>query len=475
MMNFKYYFCTLVFAMLTASIWSSCSVSKNMPAPDMHLPAGFNNAAAVMDTNSISTVRWSDFFADQQLTNLISKAIERNNDLQIALKNIESAQLIFQQVSSANLPALGLQATSSINRPSDNSINSLNLKQSINTTHVQDYSLAAYISWEADIWGKIKSQKAASLASYLQTKEVRNVVQTRIVSEVAKGYYNLLMLDALLEISEKNLRLNDSTVNIVKLQFDAGLVSALAVEQAVAQRLSSEELIPAFQQRITLQENAINLLIGEFPSSVQRTKKLSDYILPERLSAGVPTELLSHRPDVRAVEFELARSNADVGYTKAQMYPSLTITALTGLDAFKASNWFNIPASLFGSAAANLTQPIFNQKKLRTQYELAKIQRESSIVRFRQSVLVAVEEVSGALLKLDKLKAQQNIEAQRASTLRYATVNSQLLFKNGLASYLEVLLAQGNVLQSELQLANLQKERLDAMVDLYRSVGGGWK
>jgi multidrug efflux system outer membrane protein len=157
------------------------------------------------------------------------------------------------------------------------------------------------------------------------------------------------------------------------------------------------------------------------------------------------------------------------------MYPSLTITAQAGLDAFKASNWFNIPASLFGAVAGSLVQPIFQQKKLKTQYELAKVSRDQTVIQFRQTVLIAVGEVSDAYSGLDKLKEQQDLAASRTVTLVQATNNAQLLFKNGLANYLEVITAQGDVLQSELEVAGIKKARLDAMVDLYRAAGGGWK
>jgi len=202
---------------------------------------------------------------------------------------------------------------------------------------------------------------------------------------------------------------------------------------------------------------------------------IRDYFVGEQIAVGVPATIVSRRPDVRANEMALVVANAQVGVAQAYMYPALNITAAGGLNAFKSSNWFNIPASLFGIVAGSLTQPVFQQRQLKTQLEVAKIQREQSVIQFRQSVLNAVGEVSNALVTNDKLKTQQQIASAQVDTLQHAIKNARLLFKSGMANYLEVITAQGNVLQAELNLASVQRQQLGAMVELYRSLGGGWK
>jgi NodT family efflux transporter outer membrane factor (OMF) lipoprotein len=269
--------------------------------------------------------------------------------------------------------------------------------------------------------------------------------------------------------------LNDSTLKIITLQYQSGQVTSLAVQQAAAQKLTAQGLIPQFEQQIAVQENAVSILCGHYPAEIKRDADLNDMFIPEKPGTGVPSELLGRRPDVRQAELALSKANANVGYAKANIYPSLTITAQGGLDAFKASNWFNIPASLFGAVIGGIAQPLFQQKKLGTLYQVAKINRDQTVLQFRQSVLIAFEEVSDALVAMDKLKQQQQLAAERTSTLIVAAQNSQLLFKNGLANYLEVITAQSNVLQSQLELAVVKKAQLDATVDLYRSLGGGWK
>ncbi|HVW59712.1 MAG TPA: efflux transporter outer membrane subunit, partial [Puia sp.] len=337
------------------------------------------------------------------------------------------------------------------------------------------YNANIGLSWEADIWGKIRSRKAGALASYLQTEEARKAVQTNIVAGVSQGYYNLLMLDAQLAIAHRNLALNDSTLQIIRLQYNAGQVTALGVQQAEAQEKVAAGLVPQLEQEILLQENALSILAGQLPANITRSTTLEQVPVKEDISTGVPTAMVSRRPDVRSSELALTIANANVGIAKANLYPSLTISASGGLNSFQASDWFQMPASLFGTVAGGITQPLFRRRELRTQFELAKVDREKSVIQFRQSVLVAVGEVSDALGRIEKLKEQQTIVASRVATLQQATTNANMLFRNGLANYLEVITAQSNVLQSELDLATLKREQLDAVVGLYKSLGGGWK
>jgi NodT family efflux transporter outer membrane factor (OMF) lipoprotein len=455
---------------------SACKVSKDIAVPTNAAPVTYRNAdTTITDTASIASIEWKSFFADHDLQQLIDSSITNNYDMQVALKNIEAAQLVLKQSKLGYLPSVNLQALGTINRPSDNSLNGLSLSKFLEKTYVEDYTVSAAISWEADIWGKIKNQKEKALASYLQTGEAKKAIQTNLVASVASGYYNLLMLDAQVAISKKNLLLNDSTLNIIKLQFNAGEVTALAVQQASAQRLLAAQLIPQLEQEIAVQENALSLLVSVAPAAIKRNSSINNVQFTEKNAAGLPSSLLQNRPDVKASELELAKANANTGIAKADMYPSLTITAAGGLNAFKASNWFNIPASLFGAAAGSITQPLFQRKQLKTQYELAKIDREKTVIQFRQSVLNAVGEVSDALVKVDKLEEQQSIASTRVNTLQQAIGNADMLFKNGMANYLEVIIAQSNVLQGELELAALKKEQLNATVELYRSLGGGWK
>jgi multidrug efflux system outer membrane protein len=461
---------------LVLVILSACNVSKNVETPKPALPVNFGNVAATTDTSSVADIPWKSFFTDVTLQKLIDSAIVKNYDMQIAIKNIEASQLLVKQVKWNNVPQVDLNVTGNTTRPSDNSLNGLSLSQSgIKTRHIEDYSANVSLSWEADIWGKIRNQSKSAVAAYLQTAEAKKAIQTNIVEGVSQGYYNLLMLDDQLGIAKRNVALNDSTLRIIKLQYDAGQVTSLAVEQAEAQRGAAAELVPQFERDITLQENALQILAGSLPGKIDRSASLNDISFADNLSAGVPSAILSRRPDVRSQELALTIANANVGINKAQMYPALRITAEGGINSFKASNWFNIPASLFGVVGGSVVQPLLDHKQLKTNYEVAKVEREKTVIQFRQSVLVAVGEVSDAMVKIEKLKTQQTIAADRLKTLQKAISNSNLLFQNGLANYLEVITAQSNVLQSELELASIKRSELSAVSELYKALGGGWK
>jgi outer membrane protein, multidrug efflux system len=453
----------------------SCKVSKDIETPKDAFPENFRSASVSKDTTSIGDTEWKNFFTEKDVIQLIDSAVARNNDLQIATKNIEIAHYRFTQSKWGNVPEVNLSVAASTSNPSDNSFTGKNLGQALGQNHINDFTAGATLSWEADIWGKIKNQKKEAFAGYLQSEEVKKALQTTIVANVSKGYYNLLMLDAQLDIARQNLKLNDSTTTIIKLKYDAGQVTSLAIQQSEAQKLNAAQLIPLLEQNIAIQENALSVLTGSFPDSKQRSIRLSALDVKNNTAIGIPSSLVSRRPDVKSAELALKAANASVGITKANLYPALRITAQGGVNSFEASNWFNIPASLFGTLAGGLTQPLLNNKKVKTQYHIAVAEREKAVLNFRQSVLVAVSEVSDALVKVEKLQQQESFLQQRVKTLQQAIKNANLLFKNGMAEYLEVLTAQSNLLQSELELANIKREQLSANTELYRALGGGWK
>src|ERR1700743_3055868 len=270
-------------------ILSACNVSKNVETPKPALPDTFRNAAATTDTSSVADIPWKSFFTDATLQKLIDSAIVKNYDMQVAIKNIESAQLLVKQVKWNNVPQVDVNVTANTTRPSDNSVTGLSLSQyGIGTKHIEDYSANVSLSWEADIWGKIRNQSKSAVAAYLQTAEAKKAIQTNIVASVSQGYYNLLMLDEQLAIAKKNVALNDSTLRIIRLQYDAGQVTSLAVQQAEAQRGAAAELVPQFERDITLQENALQILAGSLPDKIDRTASLNDISFADNLSAGVP-------------------------------------------------------------------------------------------------------------------------------------------------------------------------------------------
>ena len=452
---------------------AACKVSKDVTTPATQLPGQFRSSEST-DTTSIASLPWKSFFADPVLQRLIDSAIVHNYDMQVALQNIKSAQLTLGQAKLGYWPDITLQVTADLTRPGSSSLNGLTANSFLHSKYLNDYNANVGLTWEADIWGKIKNKQSMALAQYLQTAEAKKLLQTNIVSGVAEGYYNLLMLDAQLGIARANLALNDSTLRIIRLQYAAGEVTALGVQQAEAQELTAAELIPQLQQSILLQENALSILAGSLPDAIERGKTLDEVQARDALSGGVPAELLSRRPDVRSSELALTVANANVGINKAALYPTIVISPEGGWDNYLLKNWFNIPGSVFGAVVGGLTQPVFQRKKLKTAYQISEVDREKTVIQFKQSVLVAVGEVSNAMATISKLREQRTVVTNRVDTLQLAITNANSLFRNGLANYLEVITAQSNVLQSELELASIKKGQLSAEVELYRSLGGGW-
>ena len=299
----------------------------------IELPESFRNSVAT-DTTTVADIKWKSFFLEADLVQLIDVALAKNNDLQIAEKNITIANLQYKQAKWGNVPQVNAYANATTNRLSENSLNGLSAGQFLGKKHVEDFSAGFNLSWEADVWGKIKNQKKSALAAYMQTTEARKALQTSVVATVSNGFYDLLMLDAQLEIARKTLVLNDSTLFVVNLQYDAGQVNLLAKQQTEAQRLVAAQLIPELEQAIQLQENALSVLTGTFPEAQKRQSLLNNLVVKDNLSAGIPSQLLSKRPDVKSAELELKMANAQVGIAKASLYPSLTISAVTGVNSF---------------------------------------------------------------------------------------------------------------------------------------------
>ncbi|WP_312769081.1 efflux transporter outer membrane subunit [Epilithonimonas sp.] len=452
----------------------SCMPKLALDKVSPELPETFQYTATA-DTASVANLEWRQFFNDPILQGLIEKGIKNNYDLQIALKQVASSQERLKQAKYMQYPEVGFGVTGQITRPSDNSLNGQSINLFLGKSYVEDYNAAFNLSWEADIWGKIKNQQEVSKMQYLQTYEATKAIQTQVVAAIAQGYYNLLMLDKQLEIAKSNLELSKNTLNITEKIWQSGDATSLGVQQSKAQKEYTELLITQLEQNIKIQENALSILVGENPAKISRTIEMSDTSLPQNFSAGLPAAMVSRRPDVRQQELVLLESNALIGIAQANMYPSLKITANGGVNSFRFDNWFQIPASLFGSALGGITQPVFQKRQLKTNLNVAKIQREKNVLAFRQSVLNAVGEVSDALVSNESLKVQEQKASEQVNTLKSGIQSAEKLYKSGLVNYLEVITAQGNSLQAELNLASIKRQRLSSIVDLYRALGGGWK
>lgn len=456
----------------TSLLLASCSMGKKYTRQDMELPENFRNNEIVLTSDTLA-LSWRKFVKDPSLTALIEKALIKNTDVSVALLSMQQLELSYKQSKKGLLPTLDLNVGANRTWLSTNSLNGSLSDQFIGTPYMDDYNATLRLSWEVDIWGKAKMQKEEALANFFGQKENLSALKTRIIVQVIQSYYNLVALDEQLKIAQKNVQLSDSTLSMIRLQYNSSLVSSLAVEQAEAQKKTAELLIPLADQNIAIEENAISILCGGFPDRIQRSEGLDANVVGGTLATGVPAELLSRRPDVKAAEYAVVAANSRIGLAKAAMYPSISLTPSIGTNSFQFNRWFDLPGSIVKSIAGNITQPIFQKGALKTNYEISIIEREKLAVQFKQSVMLAVSEVSDALAKIKHSDRRLQLIEAKSNSLAKATSDAALLYKSGMANYLEVITAQNNALQNDLEQISIKREKLNAVVDLYRALGGG--
>lgn len=458
-----------IFILSVVLVATSCKVGKNYQRPDLALPENYRHNSSVNMPADTVIYPPHTYFRNEALLSLLDTAIAKNNDLLIAVKNIEAASWSLKAAKLNFFPELNAQVNGNYTHASKNSATG----QAGGSRITQDYNLSAALTWDIDIWGKIRRNNEAALAAYLQTEEARKAVQTRLVADVAKGYYNLLMLDEQLNIARQTRELTESSLSVTKKQYEVGDANILAIKQVEAQLEQNNLLISQIEQSVFSQENALNLLCGNYAKEIVRRSASDDEfrIIP---TDGYPVSALVARPDVRAAEYALRVANAKVGVAQAEMYPALNISLTGGINSLKTSNWFSIPASLFGTVAGGLTQPIFSRGRLRTNLEQAKIEREKEVINFRQKVLEGYSEVSNAINNRQELEKQYIFALNRVRSLENGVKSANVLFKVGSVDYLDIISVQSNYLQARLESTQIYTNKAISNIDLYYALGGGW-
>ncbi len=461
----KYMFIVFVSLLLT-----SCMVSRKYQRPDLNMPEQYKDESNIISNNKTLPHYFRDFFKNTSLLALLDSAFIKNSDLLIAVQNIALAETTLSTVKLNYLPELNAQINGSYTKASKNSL----AGQSGEHRETKDFNFSAVLSWDIDIWGKIKNEKKEALANYLRTREVRRAVQNRLVADIAKGYYNLLMLDEQLNIANKSRELSDSTLQMMRIQYQVGDADMLGIRQIEAQQEGTKILVSQIEQSLNSQENALSVLCGNYASTISRKweKDKEFNCVP---AGGYPMNLLSARPDIKAAEMSLLAANARVGIQQATMYPNINISLSGGLNSLTSSNWFSVPASLFGTVAGGITQPIFNRKKLKTQYEQALIEREKEVITFRQTVLEGYAQVSDALKNKEEIEKQFIFAIKKEKVLEDNISSIRVLFTTGAVNYLDIITVQSTYLEARLQTAKISMEKAMANVELYYALGGGWQ
>lgn len=446
----------------------SCFVAKNYTRPEVETESLYRTDNLPQDSISMADISWKDLFQDAQLKSYIEKGLENNLDIRIAIQNVVAAEAYLKQGKAGYYPTLS--GTASFTR-TKNSRNSQ--FGSFFTRPLEQFELSGSLSWEADVWGKIRSNKRAYGASYLRSVSAHQAVKTELVATIANTYYQLMALDKQRAIAQKTLDARKSSLETTQALKDAGQVTEVAVKQTAAQVHTTEIILINLENNIKLLENTFCILLGEPPHNVERGN-LDDQSIDTELKTGVPYLLLANRPDVLQAEYGLINAFELTNVAKSSMYPALTLRANGGLQSLEFQNWLDA-SSLFSQLVGSLTEPIFNGRRLRTQMEVAKAQQEQALLSYKKALLTAGREVSDALYNYDA--ETQKLEARAKELEAYSTAEdySEELLNNGLANYLEVLMARQNALGSELGYVDSQYGQLSAMVELYRALGGGWK
>lgn len=450
---------------------SSCYVAKQYQSPEMATLDLYrtdqltDTAISIGDSISLGDISWQKLFSDTLLRRYIQTGLDNNIDIRIAIKNIDIASAYVEQAQAAFLPSVFGSLNYGFTHNSRNSM--------IPNRNVHQFNLGANLSWEADIWGRIRSQEKAALAAYLQTVEAHKAVKTRLVANIASMYYQLAALSEQMQVAQQTIRSRDSSLVTTRALMQAGELTAVAVKQTEAQLYDAQLILLNLSEQERVLENAFCMLLNEPPHPIERGA-LSAQEITTPLTTGVPSHLLINRPDVRQLEFALMRAFELTNVAESNFYPSLTITAGAGLQSADIRNWLSLN-SLFANVAGGLLQPIFNRKQIRTAYQVAQSQQEQALLDYQQILLSAGNDVSNALFDYQTRTRAIDIEEKKYEAYKTAVDYSEQLLINGLANYLEVLTARQNALATRLNLVNTKYQRLQAIVDLYQALGGGWK
>ncbi|WP_240773441.1 TolC family protein [Pontibacter sp. SGAir0037] len=448
-------------------------MAEKPPLPSLsQMPASFNGNT---DTTSIGNIHWKDFFEDKHLLSLIDTALKNNPDLLAAVQRIEVARADLAIARGAMLPSVDARFRSRSGNIYNNLLNGTINGDRNTVTQTENYFLGLQSTWEIDLWGKLKNRRKAAFARFMASEKGQQLLTTTLVAEVAQLYYDLLGLDNELEAIEKNIALQENALEIIKIQKIGGRATELAVQQFHAQLLRTRSLGLEKRQQIIEVENQLNLVLGRYPQPITRGESILLQHLPKVISAGVPSDLLLRRPDIQQAELELLAADADVESARAAFLPSFTITPYAGVHTRSLPAIFNTPESLVLGFLGGITAPIFMNGQIRADFARSSAINKEAFYNYQKHILTAYQEVASNLQKVENYKNVYALREEEAEVLTSAVSTSNDLFMAGYASYLEVITAQGSVLEAELSKANTRKEIFLALIDLYRSLGGGWQ
>jgi outer membrane protein, multidrug efflux system len=442
------------------------------------MPETFNGQK---DTANTAYLKWSVFFKDSFLVALIDTALKNNQELNVLLQEVDVAKNGIRAKKGAYLPFLDVGAgagVEKVGRYTSQGASDANtdIKPGVEFPEpLPNYVFGAEVSWEVDIWKKLRNSKQVAVKKYLSTIEGKNFMVTHLISEIASSYYELIALDNQLDILGKNIEIQKYALELVRLEKQAAKVTELAVTRFEAEVLKNQSRQFYIKQQIIEAENKINFLLGRFPQPVARRSDNFLDLKTDSILYGVPSQLLENRPDIRRAELELAANKLEVKVAKAEFYPRFVITAGAGYEAFNPKYLVQTPQSMLYSIAGGLVAPLVNRNAIKSAYLNANARQIQSVYEYEKTVLSAHIEVVNMLSRISNLQKSFDLKIQQVDALSRSVDISTRLFNSARAEYTEVLFTQRDALDSKFELIETKQLQMNAMIGVYKALGGGWR
>lgn len=468
--------CTIIIFIILF-VWGCKIPSKTISIEHQSVPVSYNN---LQDTTNIASVRWKEYFADPNLTILIETALKNNQELNVITEEIEIGKSEIRAKRGEYLPFVELRANAGLDKDGKYTTTEVvkdNIDVKKNKDVIEsntDYSFGAYASWEVDIWKKLHNAEKSAVLKYLSSVEGKNFMVTNLVAEIANSYYELIALDNSLRLIEKNIEIQNQVLQAMRLQKESAKVTQLAVNRFEAQLLNTQNLQYEIKQKTVETENHLNYLAGRFPQPIQRSSELFENITFDSIQPGIPSQLLNNRPDIRQAELDLEASKLDIEVARANFYPSFRIQAGIGFHAFNPSFLIH-PESILYSLAGDLAAPLINRNAIQAAYNTANAKQIQSLYKYEQTILNAYIEVMNQLSKMSNYFQSFTTKSKEVELLNQSVKISNSLFQSARADYTEVLLTQREALESKMDLIEIKIKQMNAKVNIYQALGGGWR
>ena len=467
---------TRVALLLVAVLLTGCTVGPNYHRPSIDVPTAFRapEALPANQAASIADLKWFEVFKDAQLQALMREALQRNYDLREAVARVEEARAALGITRSNQYPNFGVGGSIEINRLSRDGATPIPAAVLPNQNRNFGSAALQLLSFEIDIWGRLRRATEAARANLLSAEETRKAVITTLVSDVATAYLSLRELDYELEISRRTLKTREESLALTRQRQTGGVSTLLDLRQAEQLVDTAAQTIPLIQEKMEQTENQIDLLLGKNPAPVERGLSLTEQKFPPEVPAGLPSSLLERRPDIRAAEQNLVAANAEIGVARAAYFPQLSLSGVLGGQSTQLSRLFTGPAAAW-SLVPQLSQPIFTAGRLKSNVKFAEAERERVLVEYQKTIQNAFTEVSNSLIAHQRVRESREKQERLVAALEDRLRLAYARYHGGVDTQLNALDADRDLYQAQLSLAEIRLDESLTVVQLYKALGGGWQ